>query len=80
MENLEKLRILIDHWIEHNEGHTVDFEKWQKIMAEDGQQTLSDKIGEAIQKVKEIDTILHDALKEAGGKPEGHSHHHHHHH
>ena len=31
MDNLEKLRILLQHWIEHNGGHVAEFAKWQTV-------------------------------------------------
>lgn len=81
MENLDKLRVLLQHWIEHNHGHTADFEKWQKIMANEDQAAIAENIANAIKKTKEIDTILAKALDSAGGKKDsGHGDHHHHHH
>ena len=26
--DIDKLRMLIPHWIEHNEGHAAEFRKW----------------------------------------------------
>ena len=28
MEDREKLPVLIDHWIEHNDSHHAEFDKW----------------------------------------------------
>ena len=28
MDDIEKLRILIPHWIEHNAEHAAEFERW----------------------------------------------------
>ncbi len=81
MENVDKLRVLLQHWIEHNQGHAADFEKWQKIMANEDQPAIAEDIANAIKKTEEINTILAKALDSAGGKKDDdHGHHHHHHH
>jgi hypothetical protein len=28
MSEIKKLRVLIPHWIEHNEGHAAEFIRW----------------------------------------------------
>ena len=35
MENVEKLRVLLQHWIDHNKGHAEEFAKWEKCMADE---------------------------------------------
>ncbi|WP_163340101.1 hypothetical protein [Desulfopila sp. IMCC35008] len=83
MENKEKLRVLLQHWIEHNEGHAAEFEKWRHTAEHDGEADIASAINEAITKMKEANVALEKALKSAGGKADhgdGHHHHHHHHH
>lgn len=80
MENLDKLRVLLQHWIEHNHGHATDFEKWQKIMADEDEPAIAKDIANAITKTEEINAILAKALESAGGKKDDDGHHHHHHH
>ncbi|MBW1635250.1 MAG: hypothetical protein JRJ68_03140 [Deltaproteobacteria bacterium] len=82
MENVEKLRVLLQHWIEHNKGHGEEFAKWQKRMAEDSNKVIADCIGEAIEQMGKVNDQLAKALNEAGGPVEktgGGEHHHHHH-
>ena len=79
MDNTDKLRVLLQHWIEHNGGHVSEFEKWQKIMSEEGNQTVADAIGEAIVQMDQVSQILVDILDDCGG-PKADDHHHHHHH
>ena len=82
MDNVEKLRVLLQHWIEHNDGHAEEFEKWRKTMAEDDKQSLAGHIGDAIAAIATVNEELTKALTEAGGPPEkgdGDHHHHHHH-
>lgn len=84
MDNVEKLRVMLQHWIEHNKGHVEEFEKWRKTMAEEGKSSLADHITEAVKKMAEVNADLGKALHEAGGpkahEEEGHHHHGHHHH
>jgi hypothetical protein len=77
MENVEKLRVMLQHWIEHNMGHVEEFEKWQATMTEDGQPSLAIHIADAIKTMGEVNVQLEKALEEAGGpSEEGHHHHH----
>ncbi len=81
MDNVEKLRVMLQHWIEHNKGHVEEFEKWQKTMSEEGHSSLADHINEAIKLMATVNAQLEKALHEAGGpKSDDDDHHHHHHH
>ncbi len=89
MENIEKLRVLLQHWIDHNKGHAEEFAKWQKLMADDAKGVVADHIGGAIKEMEQANEHLAKALHDAGGSKEGgggdggHHHHHgdgHHHH
>lgn len=84
MDNVEKLRVMLQHWIEHNKGHVEEFEKWRKTMSEEGQTSLADHITEAVKTMAQVNAQLGKALHEAGGPKsdgeEGHHHHGHHHH
>ena len=83
MDNLEKLRILLQHWIDHNGGHADEFTKWQNIMSSEGQDKIAASMGEAIRQMDTVSKVLAEALKDCGGPPESggkHDHHHHHHH
>ena len=78
MDNSEKLRVILQHWIEHNAGHVTEFEKWQKTMKEDGKDKVAASIGDAILQMDKVTDILADC----GGPKDisDHDHHHHHHH
>jgi hypothetical protein len=84
MDNVEKLRVMLQHWIEHNKGHVEEFEKWRKIMAEEGHPLLAEHITEAVKSMAAVNAQLGKALHEAGGpkadSEEDHHHHHGHHH
>jgi len=81
MENVEKLRVLLQHWIDHNKGHVEEFETWRKLMTEEGQESLAGHITEAIATMAGVNAQLGKALHEVGGpKAAGEDGHHHHHH
>lgn len=80
MDNVEKLRVMLQHWIEHNKGHVEEFEKWQQTMTEEGQASLATHIAEAIRTMATVNEQLGKALDELGGPDSDHHHHHNHHH
>ena len=86
MENVEKLRVLLQHWIDHNKSHAEEFSKWEKIMIEDAEGNIAGYISEAVKAVEKVNEQLSKALSGAGGPKEaggdGHHLHHgdHHHH
>lgn len=77
---LEKLRILLPHWIEHSHSHQHDFSKWLEVAKNEGQSEAAAEIDKAISLMKETDTALRKALELLGGEVEGHGGHGHHHH
>ncbi|MCK5070173.1 MAG: hypothetical protein KAR01_06510 [Desulfocapsa sp.] len=79
MNQLEKLQVLLPHWIEHNEGHAEECRKWAE-QAEHEVVQLNLKAALAAMEV--VTEHLGKALDAAGGPKleEGHGHHHHHHH
>lgn len=77
MDTNEKLRVLLQHWKEHNVGHRQEFDKWQKLMVEENNPELAEILSETLKKVDEITTLLEKAQDATGG-PAEHTHHHHH--
>lgn len=80
MENKEKLRVLLQHWIDHNTGHAEEFERWRQTAEADGESSIASHIQEAISAMKAANSSLQHALDHAGGPKEDEHHHHHHHH
>ncbi len=84
MENREKLRVLLQHWIDHNGGHVDEFTKWRAIMAEDHNERLADMLDRAVVEMNKVSETLRQTLDIMGGPKKGdhhdHGHHHHHHH
>lgn len=75
--DIEKIRVLLPHWIEHSMAHQDEFKKWAELVRAGGHEEIALIIEHALVKMKETDTLLHQALEKAGGPP--HDHHHHHH-
>jgi hypothetical protein len=80
MDNVEKLRVMLQHWIEHNKGHVEEFEKWREVMRQDGQTLLAGQLAGAIATMSSVNELLGKALHDAGGPKADDQHHHHHHH
>jgi len=81
MNQKDKLRVLLDHWIDHNKGHGDECIKWAAIAREEGLDTVAAAIDEAVTAIDKTNNLLEKALQEAGGAMvAGKGHHHHHHH
>jgi len=74
MDDLQKLRVLIPHWIEHNGEHAGEFREWAGRAAD-----VSGEILAAADLLEQANAHLRKALNELGGSLEApHGHHHHH--
>jgi len=62
MNELEKLRVLIPHWIEHNEEHADEFRKWSHKSGE-----LSGEFLAAADSISQANSYLESALVKLGG-------------
>jgi hypothetical protein len=62
MNELEKLRVLIPHWIEHNLEHASEFRKWGEQAGEAAPQILA-----AADNLNQANTALEAALEKLGG-------------
>jgi hypothetical protein len=77
MEQMEKLRVLLPHWIEHNRGHAEECGKWATFARDAGEETVAVYIESAISAMNQASELLDKALLAAGGKMSEHEHHHH---
>ena len=62
MKESEKLRVLIPHWIEHNEEHALEFKRW----AERAGQASPDLLA-AVDLMNQVNPHLGIALEKLGG-------------
>lgn len=63
MNEVEKLRVLIPHWIEHNEEHASEFQRWA-----DQVDQVGTEIHAAITAMEKVNEFLTDALDKLGGQ------------
>jgi hypothetical protein len=71
MKVLDKLRVLIPHWIEHNGEHAEEFRRWAKEAGD-----VADDILAAAASVEQANESLAVALEKLGGALEYYHHEH----
>jgi len=80
LTDIEKLRRLIPHWIEHNQSHAADFMRWADLARASGNEQIAALIRNAAALLQKAEIDLNAALEKAGGTAETHNHGKHHHH
>ncbi len=76
----EKLRVLLPHWIEHNQNHEAEFRKWSEAARAEGALSLATLLDKAAANMAATDALLKAAGAEAGTPPDPHHPHPHPHH
>ncbi|MCD6430449.1 MAG: hypothetical protein J7L57_04430 [Deltaproteobacteria bacterium] len=61
MSFAEKLTMLLNHWIDHNDSHQTDYKKWAAQAKEEGHEEVVGKILEAMQLFQEGNQRLRQA-------------------
>lgn len=82
LTDIEKLRRLIPHWIEHNQNHAAEFMRWAELARASGAEQTAGLIENAAALLHKAETDLSAALENAGGTAGAHEHedlHHHRH-
>lgn len=82
---LEKLKIMLPHWIEHNRNHEAEFKQWAAAARTEEEVNLADLLDRAAANMVATDEILQAARTQAGAPAGGegdasHTHTHHHDH
>ena len=78
--DLEKLQMLLSHWLQHNESHGSEYQQWAEVARREGHTKTAEFIEEAVDLLSKADESLGKALESVGGPSKEHQHHHHHHH
>lgn len=80
MTDMEKLRVILPHWIDHNAGHGQEFATWAETLDSTGEQEVANLLKKAAAYLEQADLALKEALHKAGGSLDSKGGHHHHHH
>jgi len=75
MDDLQKLRVLLPHWIEHNDEHAAEFDLWAERARAAGQEEVAEEVALAAKQLGWVNEALTAALEKLGG-PAGHAHDH----
>jgi hypothetical protein len=62
MDQKKKLSVVIEHWIEHNESHRGEYNKWAQTAGELGLDSVKAEIEEAMGKISQSNQHLAKAL------------------
>lgn len=65
-QDREKLKVLLDHWIEHNKEHSQEFRKWAEKARSLNEQAVYDRINTAASQIDKANEFLAKALDELG--------------
>ena len=80
LSDIEKLQVLLPHWLEHNKSHGAEFYQWAETISATGDTATAALVRQAAEHLQKADEALSQALASIGGPLQGHAHHHHHHH
>lgn len=81
MNELEKLQVLLPHWITHNRSHAKECKKWAGLAGqEQGAVEVKLNLQAALAAMDEVSVHLEKALAAAGGAKSDDVHHHSSHH
>lgn len=66
-DDLARLRILLPHWIEHNEEHAENFREWAERARELGLERVAEQIEMAVDRMAASNQALTAALEALEG-------------
>ncbi len=81
LNEMDKLRVLLPHWIEHNRAHGGEFALWAEKAGNSGHEhgeEIAASLAAAVSACEQVTAALEEAMKAAGG-PLEHVHHDHSH-
>ena len=62
--DMEKLEILLKHWVEHNEEHAGEFQEWAEKAKSRGHTDAHDDILSAVENMRKANEYLLKALED----------------
>jgi len=69
MNDLDKVRVMLPHWIKHNQGHGAEFFQWAEKL-EAGFPEITTLLRNAAESLEEAQKSLEEVLNQAGGPVE----------
>ncbi len=63
MEDRERLKIVLKHLIEHNQGHLEDYTRWIELARGAGLGEVADLLAEAKEHVERAGSVLNRAIE-----------------
>lgn len=82
MTDVEKLRTLLPHWVEHNVEHASEFRAWIERVRDGHHAHVIEHLQAAVDKIESANHDLQVALEHLGGADyaagRDHAHHHNH--
>ena len=72
MNNVEKLRVLLPHWIEHNSEHAAEFREWAERARQSEHRDAAWDVRVAAENLEAANDVLEAALEKLGGPLEHH--------
>jgi len=63
MDELEKLKILLPHWMEHNDEHAKTYKDWAEKMSSLGKKELSEVLEVIHQESQKLRGVFQEALR-----------------
>ena len=67
-DTLAKVRILLDHWIGHNQEHSKEFREWADKVKTLGEAGAGDDMAQAAREMEKAGEYLSQALEKLGGR------------
>jgi len=77
MDDIQKSKVRLAHWIEHNEDHLKGYEEVAGLLEREGKPTVALKIRKGIESIKAANREFEQALQELSEPGEEAPHHSH---
>ena len=63
MTELEKLKHLLEHWIEHNKAHAKTYNEWAAKAESLGEKNLAEMLKQITEESKKLEELFEKALE-----------------
>jgi len=67
-EERDKLKVLLNYWVEHNREHSQEFREWADKAKAFGEAEVSEEILQASQEMDKASKLLSQSLKRLEGE------------